>query len=403
MTSALEGIKVIEAASAVGGPMAGRLLADWGADVIHIESAAGHFATQEPTRYRGDISSEINYISQNTSCNKRGMALDLSKEVGRKIIYKLLESADVFLSNFRPRELVKFQLEYDTLSKLNPRLICATLTGYGREGPEKNTPGYGATGADPRSGLIHMLTVPGQDPPETPVAYADFVSGMTLAYGIMTALLIRERTGVAQEVDASLYNSVVWALTSSVGGALVTGKDGEVVRRRDKGTALRNSYQTKDGRWLFLAIIRKDAFWSQFCKAIEREDLKHDPRFEPPRLSKEDNTTLFDILEDVFKSRTLTEWKPRLDEVGAPWSHVQNLIEVVNDPQARANDFFVPLKHPVHGEVEIVANPAKLSKTPATVRKPAPEVGQDTEEILGEIGYTPEEINEFVEQQVIII
>ena len=401
MSLGLEGIRVIEAASAVGAPMAGRLLADWGADVIRIESAASYLSAQG-VRYRGDIASEVNYIVQNTSCNKRGMALDLSQQAGRKIIYRLLESADVFLSNFRPRELVKFQLEFDTLSKLNPRLICATLTGYGRKGPEMNTPGYGATGADPRSGLIHMLTVPGQEPPETPVAYADFVTGMTLAYGIMTALLIRERTGVVHEVDASLYNSVVWALTSSVGGALVTGKDGQVLRRRDKGTALRNSYQTKDGRWLYLAIIRKDAFWSKFCKAIEREDLEHDPRFEPPRLSEENNFALFDILEEVFKSRTLDEWKPRLDEVGAPWSHVQNLLEVINDPQARANDFFVPLKHPAFGEIEIVANPAKLSMTSAMVRKPAPEVGQDTEGILSEVGYTPEEINKFKEQQVII-
>ncbi|MFC1920352.1 CaiB/BaiF CoA transferase family protein [Chloroflexota bacterium] len=403
MPSALEGIKVIESASAVGGPMAGRLLADWGADVIHIESAAGLSTTQGPPLYRGDISSEINYLAQNHSCNKRGMALDLSQEAGREIMYRLIKGADVFLSNFRPRELVKFKMEYDTLSKLNPGLICATLTGYGREGPEKNTPGYGATGADPRSGLIHMLTVPGQDPPETPVAYADFVSGMTLAYGIMTALLIRERTGVAQEVDASLYNSVVWALTSSVGGALATGKDGKAVRRSDRNTPLRNSYQTKDGRWLYLAIIRKDAFWSKFCKAIGREDLEHDPRFAPPRLTEEDSLVLFNILEEVFQTKTLDEWKPRLDEVGAPWSHVQNLIEVVNDPQARANNFFVPLEHPDYGRIEIVANPAKLSKTPATVRKPAPEAGQDTEEILKEIGYSPEEIVEFKEQRVIIV
>jgi len=247
-----------------------------------------------------------------------------------------------------------------------------------------------------------MLTAPGQDPPETPVAYADFVSGMTLAYGIMTALLIRERTGVAQEVDASLYNSVVWALTSSVGGALATGRDGEVVRRRDKGTALRNSYQTKDGRWLYLAIIRKDAFWSQFCKAIEREDLEHDSRFEPSRLSKEDNLALFDILEDVFKSRTLEEWKPRLDTVGAPWSHVQNLLEVINDPQARANDFFVPFDHPTYGRIEVLANPVKLSKTPSTIRTPAPEFGQHTEEVLIDLGgYSWDEIAQLKEEEVI--
>jgi len=147
---------------------------------------------------------------------------------------------------------------------------------------------------------------------------------------------------------------------------------------------------------------RRGDIWSKFCEAIDREDLENDPRFTSPEPSPDESIAMFDILEKIFLSKTLEEWKPCLNGIGANWSHAQNLVEVVNDPQARANDFFVPLQHPVFGEIEIVANPAKLGKTPATARRYAPEVGEDTEEILSEIGYTPEQIEELKEQKVII-
>ncbi|MFC1820610.1 CaiB/BaiF CoA transferase family protein [Thermodesulfobacteriota bacterium] len=404
MAIALEGMKVIEATSAVGAPMCGRLLADFGADVIRIESAVAEATIQGKPRYsRGEVPAEINYIAQNIGCNKRNMTLDLASEAGREIMYTLLKGADVFLSNFRPRILEKLKLEYDILSKLNPRLICATLTGFGHKGPDKDKPAFGATAADPRSGFIHMLTPPGQDPPETPIAYADFITGMTLAYGISMALLIRERTGVAQTVDASLYNSIVWALTSSVGGTLINGRDGKPTRRRDRGTPLRNCYQTKDGRWLYMMMMPKRGdIWSKFCEAIDREDLENHPMIKSPSPSTEDNVAMFDILEKIFLSKTLEEWKPCLNGIGANWSYAQNLVEVVNDPQARANDFFAPVDHPLHGHIEIVGNPVKLNKTPATVRRHAPEIGEDTEEILSELGYSAEQIEEFKKQQVIV-
>jgi crotonobetainyl-CoA:carnitine CoA-transferase CaiB-like acyl-CoA transferase len=218
----------------------------------------------------------------------------------------------------------------------------------------------------------------------------------------VTALLIRERTGVAQAVDASLFNSVVWALTSDIGGTLVTGKDRQAINRKDRGTPLMNCYQTKDGRWLYLMMTRRDVYWSRFCKALERGDLEHDSRFTSPEQSEEDNRALFNILDEVFITRTLDEWKPRLTAVGFPWAPVQSLPEVINDPQSRANDFFVPLDHPKHGRIEIVGNPAKLSKTPETVKKPAPEFNEHTEEILLELGYTREDIAKLKEQRVII-
>lgn len=414
MATALEGMKVIEASSAVAGPMSSRLLADWGADVIHIDSTEGSMArvmsganasqnavrqrTQSATR---QIVSDISYTAQNTSCNKRGIALNLTHEKGQEIIYKLLKNADVFISNFRPRQLEKFKLTYEDLSQINPRLICATLTGFGRKGSLKNEPGYGPSAGDCRSGLLHVLQEPGVAPVQMPIAYADFITAMTMAYGIMTALFIREKTGIAQTVYASLYNSVVFALANDIGGSLVTGEDRQSIDRKDRAP-LMNYYPTKDKRWLYIMMTRQEVYWPKFCKAIGREDLEHDSRFTSDQLSDKDNRTLFNILDEVFQTKTFDEWKPLIIAAGFPWAPVQNLPEVCSDPQARENGFFAPLAHPKFGDIEVVANPIKLGKTPEIEKKPAPEFNEHTAEVLLEIGYSTDDIEKFKELQVII-
>ena len=403
MKTGIEGIKVVEAASAVAVPMVGRLLADWGAEVIHIDQTArgGLMYRPSATKDTRRIAADFDYVEQNINCNKRGIALDLAQEEGLKILYKLLETADVFINNFRPRELEKFKLEFETLHKLNPKLICANLTGFGRKGPENNEPGFGPTAGDSRSGLLHILQVPGSEPVQTPIAYADFITGMTLAYGIMTALLIRERTGVAQEVDASLFNSLVFVLSSDIAGTLVTGQDRQAVSRKDRGTPLLNIYRTKDKRWLYLMMSRPDVYWPRFCRALEHADWEHDLKLNPCHPDKHDPRALFDALEDTFLTRTLEEWKPRLTEVGFPWAPIQTLPEVINDPQAKANDFFKPLKHPKHGTIKVMANPAKLSQTKERIKMPAPRFGENTDEVIRELGYTSDDIKNFKEKRII--
>ncbi|MFC2006492.1 CaiB/BaiF CoA transferase family protein, partial [Chloroflexota bacterium] len=347
------------------------------------------------------IISDISYDEQNVNRNKRGMTLDVSQESGREVIYKVLKEADVFLSNFRPRELKKFKLEYDTLSQLNPRIICANVSGYGRKGPDKDLPAYEPTAYFARTGMFHVLQVPGMHPPHNPVGSGDNIAGLALACGIITALFMRERSGVGQEVDVSLFQAGVFALSFDIAGSLVTQQDMHQVERKDMRNALVTCYQTKDGRWMRFAVNQPDLYWSRVCQAIEREELEHDPRFASfePRL--ENHVALFNILEEVFLSKTLDEWKVRLNEAGIPWAPVQNLPEVTADPQARANDFFLPLDHPTYGRIEVVANPINISKSPATIRMPAPEHNQHTEEILLEYGYTRKDIVEFKGKGVI--
>jgi len=398
MTLALEGIKVVELAQLAAAPMAGRHLADMGADVIHVEHPTRGDTWRGIMVAQGDTSS-INWNWENYSRNKRSVTIDVFKTRGKQIITKLIEKADVFLTNMRPFELEKSGLQYESLSVVNPRLIYASLTGFGKTGPDSNEPGYDHTAYWARSGIAHMV-MPSDIPPDFRVgAFGDNFGGMALAFGITTALFVRERTGLGQEVDVSLFNLGVYQLSFAIAQTLMTGQEQPRIDRKEMPNALMNTFQTKDGRWLLLCILQPDRYWSSICQAIDRQDLEHDPRFESftPRI--ENHVALLEILEEVFRTLTLEEWKIRL--AGVPFAPVQNLAEVIADPQAEANDFFIPFDHPTYGVVNMVANPIKLGKTPATIRMRAPEFSEHTEEILLDLGYGWDDIARLKQEGII--
>ena len=404
MAAPLEGIRVVDVTQFAAGPMAARLLGDWGADVIHVEhpvkgdaqryiqSRGGGFGKSTPHK--------INYIWDHVSRNKKSVTLDLAQERGREILYKLAETADVFVTNMKLPDVRKFGLEYEPLSQLNPRLIYGSLNGYGNNGPDKDYPGFDGSSYFARAGISHMLSQPQSYPPCARPTLGDFPAGLGLAYGIVVALFCRERTGIGQAVEASLYRAGVFALSHDLVEALTTGHEPERIPRNEVTNPLVNFYKTKDERYLRLSIVQPDLYWSKFCQALGREDLEHDPRFESFEPRTQNHAALIKILDEVFATRTLAEWKPHLD-TAAPWSPVQNLLEVAADPQSRANDFFLTFNDPQHGPVEVIANPVKLSKTPETIRALGPEFSQHTEEVLLEIGYTWEDIDQFKQQGVI--
>ena len=402
MVSGLEGIKVVDVSQVIAVPQTARHLADFGADVIHVENpATGDFFRYYQTGQGGTdgVPSDINYGWEVYNRNKKSMTIDLSQERGQKVLYKLVEKADVFLTNMRPFELENYNLTYDALSCLNPGLIYGAVNGYGKKGPERNAPAYDAIAYFARSGIPHVLSAAGFRP-----GFGDNIAGLALAFGVMMALFIRERTGVGQEVDLSLFQAGIYQISFDIAGALITGRDYEEWRyhsREEIPNALSLPYVTKDGRVLFLVMLQPDRYWARFCQAIGREDLEHDPRFELFEPRMENHVDLMHILDEVFATRTLDEWKVCLIQGGIPFSPFQNLIEAINDPQAIANDFFVPFDHPAYGRIQVLANPLKLSKTPATLRMPAPEFGQHTEEILLEYGYTWEDIEQFKQERII--
>ncbi len=404
MDFSLHGLKIIQTAQVFAGPIACRLLADWGADVIRIEHPArgdisrGQDARQSAARM---IASDIDYVAENFNRNKRGITLDLSKPTGLEIMYRLLETADVLVSSFRQREIVKFGLEYHRLSKSNPMIITANVSGYGTRGPDRDLPGYEYTGYFARTGILHVLTPPGSFPPHFGRGLGDNVTGLTLTIGILTALLTRERTGLGQEVDVSLFQTGVFANAVDIAGSLITGQDRRMPDRRDMSNAMANFYETKDGRWIRLSVLVPDPYWSRFCTAIERPDLEHDSRFDTFDGKIDNHEALFDILVDAFKSKTLKDWKPRLDAGTIPWAPVQNLPEVCNDAQAIANGFFIAYDHPIHGRIRGIANPIRLSRTESVQRMPCPDFGQHTEEVLLEHGFSWEDIARFKEEGII--
>lgn len=436
MPMALEGIKVIDVSQVAAVPMCARHLADFGADVLHIEHAVNGDSWRNLQAGAGGgpagIPSDIPYNWEAFNRNKRSVAIDLSKEGGRNIIYRMVEKADVFLTNLRLSEREKFKMEYRILNAINPKLIYGSVTGHGMEGPDRDVPAYDTTVFWARSGVNHLLTIPGMSGPNPRPAFGDNVAGLGLAFGVMNALYARDRTGLGQEVDISLFFTGLYQLTFDVAAAMATGRDEMEYRLTDgfEGTEderkkrdaliadsrlailrladfyrerlpnpMANTYGTKDGKLIRFNALQADRYWSKFCKLIGREDLEPDPRFATMEARKENCKELYHIFRKAFQTRTLEEWRPLISDI--PASPVQTLVDVINDPQARANHFFLPYDHPNYGKMEIMSSPVNMSRTPATIRMPAPEFSQHTEEVLLEEGYSWEDIDRFKEDGVI--
>lgn len=440
MRLALEGIKVLDVAQVAAVPICARHLADFGADVIHIEhpvrgdSWRVYQAVPELPGRRAGVPSNINYVWENANRNKRSLTLDLSQKTGQEVLYKMVAQSDVLVTNFRPFELEQYKMEYSTLRKINPRLVYGSITAAGKLGAEKNSPGYDATAYWMRSGVPYILSKKGMPLPEYRPTIGDVVVGVILALGVMTALYYRERTGVGQEVDTSLFHSGIYQMAWDVAAYLATGVDvrddlerrrpglmgaerwEKYVKAREEAQAavkrmdsfvreisspLALQYETKDNRTLLLSMVQSDFYWSKFCQAIERPDMEHDPRFDSHenRMIMENRGLLVNILNEVFLTRTLEEWKIRLQ--GIPFAPIQNLKEVVSDPQAAANNYFIPVDHPVYGKLKVIANPLNFGETPVTYRKPAPAFNQHTEEVLLEYGYSWDDIAQLKEKHII--
>ncbi len=394
---ALEGIKVVEVAQWVAAPGAGALLADWGADVVHIE----HPVTGDS--WRGLVSMgglAVDYLFELDNRNKRSMTLDISKKEGQLVLYRVLEGADVFITSLRPSELKRYKLEYSVLSRLNPKLVYASVTGYGHKGPDKERRGYDFSAFWARSGFMATIRQEDMTPLFQRGGMGDHTTSIAMACGITTALFARERTGVGQEVDVSLYNTGVWVLSVDISCALTTGEYAPM-RPRVETPAMANVYQTKDNKWIYFMHLQQDPYWSGFCRALGLEHLEKDAGFNTTVSRMTNNDKLFALVEQAIAKRTLEEWKPILDEYELIYAPVQDPTDVAKDEQAWANDFFATLEHPTLGTIKLVANPIKLSKMPSSIRTTAPQCGQHTEEVLLENGYSWDDIARFKKQGLI--
>jgi crotonobetainyl-CoA:carnitine CoA-transferase CaiB-like acyl-CoA transferase len=394
MEPAFDGVRVIELAQWVFVPVAGALLADWGADVIRIERPEGDPYRGLATQGIGTDSGGVNLSVALAGRGKRSMALDLRREEGRAIVHQLLAGADVFLTNLRPGALQRLGLDADTLTDRYPSLVYARGHGYGVRGPDADHAGYDASAFWARGGLAHVLTPPEQsDPIAQRGAMGDRNGAMALAFGIAAALLRRTRTGRGSIVDVSLLATAMWTLSSDVLAAL----QGQKPRAGSAGGAYVNplvgTYRTSDGRHIQLVFLEADRYWSDFCRLLGRDDLVEDPRFADLAARREHAEECVAVLRREFAARTFAEWKTLLSGLDAPWAPVQAVEELLEDPQVLANDYLGEVKVEGGEGYRLPAVPLQVDERPPPLRR-APEHGEHTEAVLVELGYTWDEIAE---------
>ena len=403
MKKGLEGIKVVEVGSAAAMPLVGMLMGSWGAEVVHVEPPGSGDMQRVASHRLGASSqfSEINYLWEHVDRNKKSICLNLGSPEGQEIIYKLCAEADVFLNNQRPYEMQKFNMTYEILAAKNPKLIYANLTGYGLKGPEKNSGGYDSVAFWARSGVMEMMHDLDKPPMVSRGAYGDSTAALSLLAGVMAALFIRDRTGVAQKVECSLYNTGLWVLGFDISGCLTTGKDAMRPQRKTRFNPIRNHYPTKDNRWSMLGMTNAQHYWPEFCRAVNRPEWENDPKYATFEARQKNAEELVQLIENLFMTKTIAEWKEILGKHKLVWAPVATPLEATNDPQAVANEFFVNWDHPDYGKIRVLNNPIKLSETPAGIQCRAPKLSEHTSELLTRLGYDEEQIRKMKETGII--
>lgn len=390
---AFEGVRVVELAQWVFVPVAGALLADWGADVVRIEKLEGDPYRGLRTQGIGADSDGVNLSLAMANRGKRSLAIDLQTERGAEVLHQLLETADVFLTSLRPGALERLGLGADELAERYPRLICARGLGFGVRGPDADQPGYDASAFFARGGMAHILTPPDLEYPISQRgAMGDRNAAMSLAFGIAGALLRRERTGKGCVVDVSLLATAMWTLTSDLLTAL-QGQEPPRVSGRMMVNPLMGTYKTKDDRHVSLVFLQADRYWPDLCRALGRDDLVDDPRFADIAARGEHAEACTAELDAEFGSRTFAEVKELLGTLDAPWAPVQSVPELLDDPQVLANDYIGEVTDEGAPAYRLPTGPVQFDERPPELHR-APEHGEHTEAVLLELGYDWEQIAE---------
>ncbi|HEX4712743.1 CoA transferase [Phenylobacterium sp.] len=379
----LSDLKVVEWSTWVAGPGCAAVMADWGAQVIKVESAAGD-ATR--TFWPDTAESPGNPIFSNENRGKRGVVLDLGKHEGRAALIAILRDADVFVTNVRPGALKRARLDYDSLKAELPRLVYANVTGYGLTGPEADTPAFDLTGFWTRSGVAAATIPPDQEPFTCRPGFGDHVTALATLSGVLAAVHERERTGVGRQVETSLIRAGCYALGWDYAIHLRYGEAVTAQPRHDRPGALAGFFRTKDERWFCMAP-RGPRDFPAVMSAIGRPDYADDPRCTPPITDLEVVREVRAVLDAVFAGMTLAEAGAMLNGVDVIWAPMATLSDVVADPTAHEAGCFVETPDGWGGSFKAPAAPVRFPATTTGPTGPAPRLGEHTREVLAEAGY----------------
>ncbi len=390
-TGPLDGLRVIDFTHVMAGPTCALMLADMGADVIKIERVP----FENDPSHNADDPYWINGVSSSymiMNRNKRGLPLNLKTTKGVEIAQRLISGADVVVENFRPGALDRLGLGYDEMCRVNPALIYASISGFGRTGPYGERPGYDLM-AQAMSGIMSVTgEEPGRPPVKPGVPMTDITAGILLAMGVCAALHHRQKTGLGQRVDTSLFEA---GIVQTYWHSCAVFANGETPLPLGSGHPLMAPYQairTKDG---YITISAGGWMWPAFCKLVD-PDLAHDPRFDTNQKRMKNVKELAAILDARMSCKTTQQWIAELDAAGMPSGPINTIPEMHKDPQALARDMVVTQQHPQAGEVKAIGIPVKFSGSPGGLRKPATVYGEHTREILKDAGYTEAEIRELI-------
>lgn len=394
MALPLEGIRILDFSRFMQGPHGSRMLGDMGAEVIRIEPV-GSGAADRYTGVRFLDGTGTHFLSMNR--NKKSITVDLKKKEGKEIIYKMIEEIDVVLENFRPGVMERLGLDYDTLSSMNPKIIYCSCSGYGQKGPYRKKGGQDLI-VQGMSGILTLGSWEKGPPVPQGTFVVDAYAGSLAAWVITLALFHRERTGTGQSVETCLLNAAIDMQCQEVTAYLNTGN---ILRK--ESLAIGHSlepppygvYKTKD------AHITLVGSFSKVCQILGLADVKKDPRFSSTRERVKHREELKVILEEVLKQRSTEEWIGIFEREGMLSGPVYEYSQLFSDPQVEQNEMVVEFTYPSVGKIKTSGIPVKLEKTPGKIKTPPPIVGQHTEEILAELGYTEDEINHLKERKVI--
>jgi crotonobetainyl-CoA:carnitine CoA-transferase CaiB-like acyl-CoA transferase len=388
----LDGIKVLDLSRARSGPTAVRQLADWGADALMIEPpySVSPDANMSGPRTGPDF--------QNLNRNKRSMTLNLKDPRGLAIFKRLAVNCDVVLENFRPDVKLRLGIDYETLAKSNPRLIYASISGFGQSGPYRDRPGFDQI-AQGMGGLMSITGLPGQGPVRAGIAIDDLTAGLFTAMGVLLALIERQRSGRGQWVHSSLLQAQVALLDFQAARWLMAGEVAGQAGNNHPTAITTGLFPTADDP--INVCADPQPMWQRFCEVVEGEDLLADPRFADDETRTRNGPAVVEAMSVKLKRRRAREWIERLNRAGVPCGPVNRIDQVFDDPQVRHLAMARPVKHKSLGEIDLVAQPVILERTPSRMDRAAPALGEHNDEVLRGLGYEEEQIAELRSRQVI--